>query len=114
MPGDVQGLRFGVEDTGIGIPPEKHAHIFKPFSQVDCSIARSYGVTGLGHTITRRLVNLIGGLIKLESEPVDYAANPGEFVEQCGLQRDADAEIVNHEAGKYCRAKRGRGAAHSR
>ncbi|MFB2970731.1 ATP-binding protein [Aerosakkonema sp. BLCC-F183] len=57
-----------VTDTGIGIPREKFADIFKSFEQVDASISREYGGTGLGLSITKQLVELHGGTIWLESE----------------------------------------------
>ena len=57
-----------VTDTGIGIPPEKHQLIFDPFRQVDGSTTRQYCGTGLGLTISARLVELMGGRIGLKSE----------------------------------------------
>ena len=62
-------LGFDVEDTGIGIPPEKQQVIFKEFVQVDASTTRHYGGTGLGLAIAARLVDVLGGRIGLESEP---------------------------------------------
>ncbi len=67
--GGAARMRFSVIDTGCGIPPEAQQAIFDPFSQADSSVTRRYGGTGLGLTICRRLLGLMGGRIWLESEP---------------------------------------------
>ncbi|OWK36826.1 PAS domain S-box protein [Fimbriiglobus ruber] len=67
--GDKDLLRFAVRDTGIGIPKHKQASIFESFTQADGSTTRRYDGTGLGLTISTRLVNLMGGRIWVESEP---------------------------------------------
>lgn len=62
-------LSFSVEDTGIGIAPEKLAEIFQPFTQADASTTRRFGGTGLGLTISAELVRLMGGRLEVDSRP---------------------------------------------
>src|SRR5690606_3806782 len=67
------GMRFTlhmrIADTGIGIPPDRQDAVFGKFTQADVSISRRYGGTGLGLAITRDLVRLMGGDIRLRSQP---------------------------------------------
>ncbi|WNL45694.1 transporter substrate-binding domain-containing protein [Dyella sp. BiH032] len=65
--GTVQRVRFSVVDTGIGMSPDQAERLFRPFTQAESSTTRRYGGTGLGLYICRRLVELMGGTISLES-----------------------------------------------
>ncbi|WP_250855392.1 response regulator [Anabaena sp. PCC 7938] len=61
-------IEFAIKDTGIGIPPEKIDRLFQPFSQVDSSMTRKYGGTGLGLVISQRLSEMMGGRMWVESQ----------------------------------------------
>lgn len=62
-------LRISVEDTGIGIAPDRQLRLFEPFHQADTSTARRYGGTGLGLAICKRLVGMMGGRVGVSSDP---------------------------------------------
>ena len=62
-------ILFTVKDTGIGIPPERIPALFQPFTQLDASTTRRFGGTGLGLTISKRLVEMMGGAMWVESSP---------------------------------------------
>ena len=88
---DGVGLHLCVSDTGIGIPHHKQADIFKAFEQADSSTTRRFGGTGLGLTISSRLVELMGGRIWLDSEP--GRGSVFHFTAWFSLPADADIEL---------------------
>jgi two-component system, sensor histidine kinase and response regulator len=62
-------LQISVRDTGIGISPEQQARLFQAFTQAESSTSRKFGGTGLGLVISRRLAQLMGGDLTLDSAP---------------------------------------------
>ncbi len=95
---DAVTLHFTVSDTGIGIPPEKHAAVFGMFEQADSSTTRRHGGTGLGLAIAARLVELMGGKIWLESE----LGRGSRFHFTVCLGRDRSAPAEAGEAEPVC------------
>ena len=79
-------LHFAVRDTGIGISPAQMRHLFKAFSQADSSTTRKYGGTGLGLTISARLVRMMGGELRVDSE--EHRGSTFHFTIAFGVARE--------------------------
>ena len=84
---DAVHLHIRVSDTGIGIPAEKHQLIFESFAQADGSTTRRFGGTGLGLTISRQIVELMGGRMWVESEP--GKGSVFHFIARFGLSKNS-------------------------
>jgi len=102
--GDNHLLRFSVRDTGIGIAKAKQAKIFDAFSQEDSSTTKKYGGTGLGLTISNKLLNMMGSRLNLESDPgvgstfyfdVHLRAEQGGLIEWMGMESISKVLIVD-------------------
>jgi PAS domain S-box-containing protein len=95
LPGDTGSitLRFAIRDTGIGIPGDLQPRLFKPFEQIDSSTTRRHSGAGLGLVISRRLAELMGGTIGVNSTPGEGS----EFWFSVKLKR-SNAEVVETQA----------------
>lgn len=90
-------LRFEVRDTGIGIPEDQLPHIFGAFQQQDASTSRKYGGTGLGLTICKQLVEIMGGEIGVESQ--QGKGSTFWFDIPMDLQHSGNGQVAFEEAG---------------
>jgi two-component system, sensor histidine kinase and response regulator len=96
---DDVSLHFSVRDTGVGIPQDKLKSIFEPFTQVDGSMSRKFGGTGLGLTISTRLIEMMGGRVWVESE----VEKGSTFHFTCrARQRKGAKSQVGKNAPLYC------------
>ncbi|MDR0443881.1 MAG: response regulator [Treponema sp.] len=104
LSGEINGiceLRVEVTDTGIGISPEQHDKVFQAFEQAESGTSRNYGGTGLGLVITKRIIELMDGNIRLESElgkgtKFIFTVKAGHGNE-CGMGQSKDEDVADRE-----------------
>lgn len=105
--GSKRKIRFSVRDTGIGIKPDNQKKVFEAFSQEDSSVTRKFGGSGLGLAISKRLINLMGGELLLESTPgkgstfyfdLTLETQEGEAAEWNHLHKFSNILIVDDNA----------------
>ncbi|MHB0946357.1 MAG: hybrid sensor histidine kinase/response regulator [Sedimentisphaerales bacterium] len=105
-------IRFDVEDTGIGISPDKHEKIFEPFVQADGDTTRKFGGTGLGLTVVKQLTELLGGQISLTSQegkgstfslviPAGLDVTKQPFLDRYNIAEHLDSQSARVEESKF-------------
>lgn len=101
-------LFFSVADTGIGVPPSQQERLFQPFTQADSSLSRRYGGTGLGLAIVRRLCELMGGRVTLESSEGSGSTFTASVIVRIagGPEATAPSEAFSSAPEKFARGKR--------
>ncbi|MDD5390972.1 MAG: response regulator [Gallionellaceae bacterium] len=94
-------LMFCIQDSGIGIAPEQQTDIFSAFSQADGQVTRKYGGTGLGLTITKQLIEIMGGSIRVEST----IGRGSRFIFHIWLQAAIEPEEIAHQEASLKQAR---------
>ena len=90
--GDKFKLAFEICDTGIGMTPEQQAKIFQPFVQADSSVTRNFGGTGLGLTISKQIIESMGGELSVFSQPGEGSI----FSFEIDMEPTANASLITH------------------
>jgi len=99
-------IRFTVKDTGIGISEEQKEHLFSPFEQADGSISRKFGGTGIGLSISKHIVEMMGGIIWVESELGKGASFMFDIEVQIGRGETASTTAENTSKSGFFAGKR--------
>lgn len=91
-------IAIEITDTGIGISPEQQMKLFKPFEQADSTTSRKFGGTGLGLVISKRIVEMMGGEIRVKSEPAKGSTFTFTFLAVRGNEHDKRVEALEQNA----------------